>query len=44
MPMGQLPFFFNGVMKIDLDTAEVILEPQHSTDNKLAEACEVLTS
>jgi hypothetical protein len=44
MLIGQLPFFFTGVMKIDLDTDEVILEPQHSTEDKLAEACEVLTS
>jgi hypothetical protein len=44
MLIGQLPFFFNGVMKIDLETGEVLMEPQHSTEDEVAEACEALTS
>jgi hypothetical protein len=44
MIIGQIPFSFTGVMKIDLETGEVILEPQHSTEDELAEACAVLTS
>lgn len=40
--IGQVPFGFAGVLKIDLLTDEVILEPSHETDT--ARACAALTS
>lgn len=40
--MGQLPFFFTGVLKIDLSTGEVVHEPRHLTDGDIATACAVL--
>jgi hypothetical protein len=30
--IGQVPFGFTGVLKIDLDTGEVIQEPRHEAD------------
>jgi hypothetical protein len=39
--IGQLPFDFTGVLKIDLDTGEAILEPQHVVDT--TRACAALT-
>ena len=39
--VGQIPFAFTGVMKINLDTGEVILEPHHIVDT--TRACELLT-
>jgi hypothetical protein len=43
MITGQIPFEFTGVLKIDLETGEAILEPQHSRGEEVGEACEVLT-
>ena len=43
MIIGQVPFEFMGVLKIDLETGEAILEPQHSLEEELDQACEVLT-
>jgi hypothetical protein len=40
--VGQVPLGFTGVMKIDLETGEVILEPHHFVD--IAEVCEQLTA
>ena len=40
--VGQVPFGFTGVLKIDLDTGEVILEPQHLVDT--TRVCELLTA
>jgi hypothetical protein len=40
--VGQVPFEFTGVMKINLDTGEVILEPHHTLDT--TRACELLTA
>ena len=40
--IGQVPFEFTGVLKINLDTEEVILEPQHTTQGEIEEACQVL--
>ena len=40
--IGQLPFDFTGVLKLDPETGEVILEPQHF--RQLADACEILTA
>lgn len=35
---------FTGVIKINLSTGEVILEPQHSIEDRLADACAALTA
>jgi hypothetical protein len=40
---GQVPFFFAGVLKIDLETGEAILEPRDRSEQQLARACAVLT-
>ena len=42
MVIGQLPFDFTGVLKIDLETDEAILEPHHSIGERLDAACAVL--
>jgi hypothetical protein len=39
---GQVPFEFAGVLKIDLETGEAILEPQHIVD--VEEVCARLTA
>jgi hypothetical protein len=41
---GQIPFEFAGVLKIDLETGEAVLEPQHSLEGDLEEACAALTA
>jgi hypothetical protein len=41
--IGQVPFAFAGVLKIDLDTGEAILEPRDRSEEQLAKACAVLT-
>lgn len=41
---GQAPFLFAGALKIDLATGDLILEPQHSLEGDLAEACAALTA
>ena len=41
MVVGQLPFDFTGVLKVDLTTGEVILEPRHTVDT--TRACRLLT-
>ena len=43
MIIGQVPFEFTGVLKIDLETGDAILEPQHSTAENLEKACATLT-
>jgi hypothetical protein len=40
---GSLPFDFAGVLKIDLETGETILEPRDRSEEQLARACAVLT-
>jgi hypothetical protein len=42
--IGQTPFGFAGVLKIDLETDEVILEPQHSLEGNIEKACAALTA
>lgn len=42
--IGQVPFGFSGVLKIDLATDEVILEPQHSLEGRIDDACAALTA
>lgn len=41
--IGQVPFEFAGVLKIDPDTGEVILEPHDRGAEQLARACAALT-
>jgi hypothetical protein len=41
MIVGQVPFEFTGVLKINPDTGEVILEPQHTVDT--TRICRLLT-
>jgi hypothetical protein len=43
MIIGQVPFEFTGVLKIDLASGEAILEPHHSLEGRLEEACAALT-
>jgi hypothetical protein len=40
--VGQVPLGFTGVLKINLETGEVILEPHHFAD--IEEVCEQLTA
>ena len=42
--IGQVPFEFVGILKIDLETGDAILEPQHSLEGNLDEACAALTA
>jgi hypothetical protein len=44
MIIGQIPFGFSGVLKIDLETGEAILEPQHSLEGNIEKACAALTA
>ena len=44
MIIGQIPFVFTGVLKLDLDTGDAILEPQHSTEDRIEDACAALTA
>jgi hypothetical protein len=44
MITGQVPFEFSGVLKIDLETGEVIHEPRHSLEGNLEKACAALTA
>jgi hypothetical protein len=39
---GQVPFQFAGVLKIDLETGEAIMEPKDRSAKQLARACAVL--
>lgn len=41
--IGQIPFAFAGVLKINLDTGEAILEPQNRTVRQIERACKALT-
>jgi hypothetical protein len=41
--IGQVPFDFAGVLKIDLETGEAILEPRNRSEQQIAKACAVLT-
>jgi hypothetical protein len=42
--VGQIPFGFTGVLKIDLETGDAILEPQHSLEENVEDACAALTA
>lgn len=42
--IGQTPFGFAGVLKIDLETGDVILEPHHSLEGNVEKACAALTA
>lgn len=41
---GQVPFAFAGVLKINPETEEVILEPHHSIEDRVDDACAALTA
>jgi hypothetical protein len=41
---GQVPFAFTGALKVDPETDEVILEPQHNTEGQVEDACAALTA
>ena len=41
--IGQVPFDFAGVLKIDPETEEVILEPRDRSEEQIARACAALT-
>ena len=40
--IGHLPFGFTGVLKINLTTGDVVLEPHHSTEGDLDDLCAAL--
>ncbi|MGY1726794.1 hypothetical protein ACI79J_07460 [Geodermatophilus sp. SYSU D01062] len=40
--IGQVPFGFTGILRVNPDTGEVLFEPQHNTEDDLEEACAVL--
>jgi hypothetical protein len=42
--VGQVPFGFTGVLKLDPETEEAILEPHHSIEDRLDDACAALTA
>jgi hypothetical protein len=44
MIVGQIPFGFTGALKLNADTGEAILEPQHSLEERLDAACAALTA
>jgi hypothetical protein len=41
---GQVPFFFKGVLKIDLETGEAIFEPKDWFESDVQRVCEALTA
>ncbi|MGH3347726.1 MAG: hypothetical protein ACRDO4_12155 [Nocardioides sp.] len=41
--IGQVPFEFAGVLKIDVETGEAILEPRDRSEQQVARACQALT-
>ena len=41
--IGQVPFEFAGIFKVDLDTGEVILEPGDRSEWQIERACTALT-
>jgi hypothetical protein len=44
MIIGQVPFGFTGVLKLNAETGEAILEPQHSLEERVEDACAALTA
>lgn len=42
--VGQVPFGFTGVLKINPETEEVILQPHHSIEDRVDDACAALTA
>ena len=44
MIVGQIPFGWTGALKVDLETGDAILEPQHSLEGRLEVACAALTA
>ena len=44
MIVGQVPFEFTGALKLNAETGEAILEPQHSLEERVDDACAALTT
>ena len=44
MIVGQIPFGFTGALKLNDETGEAILEPQHSLEERVDAACAALTA
>ena len=44
MVIGQVPFEFTGVLKLDPDTGDAILAPQQAIEDRLDDACAALTA
>jgi hypothetical protein len=42
--IGQIPFEFIGVLKVNLDTGEVVHEPGHDISGRLDDACAALAA
>lgn len=42
--IGQIPFGWFGVLKLDLDTGDVVHEPQHTGEAQLEAACAALAA
>lgn len=42
--VGQIPFGFTGVLKIDPETGEVLHEPRDTAEAQVAQACAALTA
>jgi hypothetical protein len=41
---GQRPFLFTGVLKINLETGEAVLVPQHFTGENVVRVCSILAA
>lgn len=39
---GQMPFLFTGILKINLETGEEVLVPQHLTGENVVRVCAIL--
>jgi hypothetical protein len=39
---GQMPFLFTGTLKINLETGEEVLVPQHLTGENVVRVCAIL--
>ena len=44
MVIGQIPFGFTGVLKINTTTGEVIHEPRHNIEGRVEDACAALSA
>lgn len=42
--IGQIPFGFTGILRINLETGQVVHEPAHDISGRVDEACAALTA